>query len=281
MSSIKNFSCNLCSKFFTKKSNKTIHIRRRHTFEKPFKCTYSNCKKEFAASSDLKSHEIIHSSEKPFSCDFPNCKKTFARKSSVKIHKLSHNKEKPFKCSYPGCLKNFKHKYDLVHHIRERHGHSDEIKLKCTLCTKTFNRKEHLNKHQEIHESQGKTFDCHICNSKYVQKSTLNRHLREKHTGKFYNYSCSDCNKTYATSRCLSQHKKLKHSLPTLRNYIKCYFCDKNMEKKFYLYNHLKIHIKERAYRCLHCDRKSFIQYFSLYYHMVRFKNNIFKSLIF
>merc|ERR1712168_1699018 len=54
--------------------------------------------------------------------------------------------------------------------------------FKCSVCNKTYSRKEKLTHHvQFIHEGRKKPHKCSICDKRFVQKTHLNRHLKRKH----------------------------------------------------------------------------------------------------
>ena len=55
-----------------------------HTGEKPFKCDYHNCGKEFRWKQNLSVHLRTHTGEKPFNCLF--CGKSFTQRSSCNKH---------------------------------------------------------------------------------------------------------------------------------------------------------------------------------------------------
>jgi uncharacterized Zn-finger protein len=74
------FSCSLCNKGFTSRSNLDKHIRA-HTGERPYSCEV--CNKLFAQRSNLNKHLKVHTGERPFSCEV--CKKRFTRRYDIKI----------------------------------------------------------------------------------------------------------------------------------------------------------------------------------------------------
>ncbi|KAM6942349.1 uncharacterized protein PEZ65_004224 [Lycodopsis pacificus] len=63
--------------------------------EKPFSC--SVCKKSFSQRSNLQKHMRTHTGETPFSCSV--CKKSFSQRSNLQSHMRTHTGEKPFSCS--------------------------------------------------------------------------------------------------------------------------------------------------------------------------------------
>jgi hypothetical protein len=86
--------------------------------------------------------------------------------------------DKPFSCDQ--CQVKFKKKYNMIRH-RKTHG---EKQLVCTLCTKTFNRKNHLERHKVKFHSDGNQAKtkhrivCEYCTKSFAKKFNLNRHLK-------------------------------------------------------------------------------------------------------
>jgi uncharacterized Zn-finger protein len=91
------FSCYLCKKIFTSRSNLDNHIRV-HTGERPFLC--GMCKRRFSQRSDLNRHLRIHNGERPFSCEM--CKKSFVRRSEQPSTNLTRGTKSfdPIACTF-------------------------------------------------------------------------------------------------------------------------------------------------------------------------------------
>ena len=70
-----------------------VHMRR-HTGEKPHRCTFENCTKAYSRLENLKTHLRSHTGEKPYSCEFPGCSKAFSNASDRAKHQnRTHSNE--------------------------------------------------------------------------------------------------------------------------------------------------------------------------------------------
>nr|XP_027217995.1 zinc finger protein 84-like [Penaeus vannamei] len=163
----KHFTCEICPKKFSFKSEILLHMRV-HTKEKPFSCEI--CSKSFTKKSTLLQHARIHTHEKPFSCKL--CNKKFSQKGNLDTHTRFHTTEKPYSCRI--CSMAFSVKSQLVCHIRV---HTKEKPFICDVCNKFFTWKSDLDRHLRVH-TKVKPFTCGICDKSFAWKSDLKRHLR-------------------------------------------------------------------------------------------------------
>ncbi|KAJ9596020.1 hypothetical protein L9F63_012753, partial [Diploptera punctata] len=97
--------------------------------------------------------------------------------SILNVHLLSHNNEKtfkyePFKCSI--CSKTFNRKDHLNIHLR---SHNNYKPFTCSFCSKSFTGKSNLNVHLRLHNNE-RPFKCSLCSKSFADKSNLNVHLR-------------------------------------------------------------------------------------------------------
>merc|ERR1719273_366498 len=99
--------CNRQEKPFKAQYMLVVHMRR-HTGEKPHRCTFEGCWKAYSRLENLKTHLRSHTGEKPYMCEFPGCTKAFSNASDRAKHQnRTHSNEKPYVCKAPGCTKRY------------------------------------------------------------------------------------------------------------------------------------------------------------------------------
>ncbi|XP_077432042.1 zinc finger protein GLI2-like [Vanacampus margaritifer] len=114
--------CSRAQKPFKAQYMLVVHMRR-HTGEKPHKCTFEGCSKAYSRLENLKTHLRSHTGEKPYVCEHEGCNKAFSNASDRAKHQnRTHSNEKPYVCKIPGCTKRYTDPSSLRKHVKTVHG---------------------------------------------------------------------------------------------------------------------------------------------------------------
>lgn len=89
--------CPNCGKVFEQPCRLKEHLRQ-HTGQKPYLCTFEDCKWAFPTASKLKRHQSTHTNERKFHCTIGTCNKSFLRSEHLKEHTLTHIGQRTFQC---------------------------------------------------------------------------------------------------------------------------------------------------------------------------------------
>lgn len=152
--------------------------------------------------------------------------------------------------------------------------HSGERPFECSVCGKTFTMAANLLRHSRLHTGL-KPHLCHLCGKSFIQKVTLQDHLAIHLSDK--KFKCSICGKLFLKSKQLTEHNHRMHGdemavdlcpSPGDQGVIVCDLCGKSYTSKFSFRQHVKLHVLEKPYQCIHCD-KSFLAKQNLAQHMI------------
>ena len=176
------YSCDQCP--FTTKTKNCLrnHVDAMHgpnATDRPFKCLFEGCGKDFRCNGNLKTHiASFHAPLETVVCIVEGCGRVLKNKRLLKVHLQVFHGEAKFGCEWPGCDYKAKSLSTLKNH---RLVHTSERKFVCqwTQCGKQFKTKSHLKDHQRIHTNERK-YLCQWpgCNYSCVFGGNLNKHMR-------------------------------------------------------------------------------------------------------
>ncbi|KAF5277820.1 hypothetical protein FQA39_LY18429 [Lamprigera yunnana] len=102
--------CEFCSKTFKSTRNLNDHLRRVHSKEKKYQCSY--CDKKFVDKYVLRIHVRCHTGVRPYQCTV--CEKSFIRSDGLKEHMIVHGERVTQECK--NCRKKFASKRGFARH---------------------------------------------------------------------------------------------------------------------------------------------------------------------
>lgn len=138
------WSCDVCDAVFVHRSTKMSHMSREHGAKKPFECSQPGCGFSCFKRDRFNAHIEKHENpNKIFPC--PICRQEFKSYNTMTLHRAKHStSNQAYECLT--CNKHFLDKRNFNVHLKL---HTGKDLHHCPVCTRGFNRKDHLRKHQQ------------------------------------------------------------------------------------------------------------------------------------
>ena len=224
--------CKLCDYEASTQSWMKRHIAQSH---KPSRYSCEKCKATFAYPYMLKKHHCgltkpTSGTKEKVTC--PKCGQEFSALRYLVGHFRNHHGGLPpgmedrdqYICDQ--CSQVFLSEISLQNHITNKHEKTPQ-KMHCSQCNQDFKAPRYLIQHYKfIHkdlppEYRGKEqFMCDICSDFFMNKSSLEQHVKRKHSNEPIKVlhkpkpepkKCPHCDKIVSTQRRLTEHIKNKH----------------------------------------------------------------------
>ena len=278
-----HYVCNFAA---TSNNNLKIHMlthEKRAELKRPHACTYGNCEFRAAHKTKLKAHvSARHTTkrEKGFQCPF--CPSKSYTRCNLKAHITTHVREKQLRCSqcefrtdthshlalhvraihekirrncsFPGC--NFSTAYSS-HFYRHLRSHDPDPLVRkgfpCSFPNCVFRTSSHgqLKQHIKVHNNPDRIrkFPCSFCRQTFMNKFTLESHIRRSHTNEEDYHRCDKCEYVTHYSYDLKRHVAKVHLKEEPR--FNCELCDFKTDRGSLLDRHVKTkHLKENELKC-------------------------------
>ena len=139
--------------------------------ENSFSCQV--CKKSFSKKSDLLRHAYEHKERPKLECN--ECNKKFTTSLALERHTNAHNRAKKSKHSCKICLETFHLKSHLLEHHRQHHLAAKLFT--CKICKAEFSWEENLKKHMKTHDVNN--YMCPTCNKTFLDATSLRVHSKK------------------------------------------------------------------------------------------------------
>lgn len=161
------------------------------------------------------------------SFSFLECGRHYPSRAVLQRHLKIHLSA--FYCK--SCSMAFNSAEDKDRHYTEKHTHQ----FSCSICDKTFKRKNSLNTHVESVHMDIQRFPCTWvdCGKSFNRRDYLDNHMNT-HTGQ-RPHTCQKCQKSYASKISLSQHWKACKT-----NGLACRVCGQVLSSRSGLNDHIQ-----------------------------------------
>ncbi|KAI9877195.1 MAG: Strongly-conserved Zn-finger binding protein (TFIIIA) [Pleopsidium flavum] len=257
-----------CLKSFNRPARLVEHLRS-HTNERPFKCKFTGCDKDFLRETHLAHHvKSAHTDVRDYSCEWEGCGKKFLTATRLRRHEATHEGREKHRCTqYPPCNETFRKHSTLQKHITS--VHLNQKPYPCTQtdpatgkqCAHGFETAGKLRAHEgRIHG--GARFWCSECTIVagtqdspdqelgFPTYTLLQEHIRTAHPP-----TCGECSQRCSTQRELKLHIEIQHggqSMEERKTHICTHpGCGRGFTKKGNLMVHMRtVHEGKKRFIC-------------------------------
>jgi hypothetical protein len=160
------FACSLCENTFQRPADLRRHMQKHE--EPAYKCMVTSCGRDFYRMDKLRDHvRLAHKGDVSTTFDgslrfevstepkstyqshtCTHCNKVFQRKCDLNDH-IFRKHERRFTCPVPHCTRSFNLRMDLRRHERAHHSHRQTLACTTAGCKREFSRRDNLLRHMK------------------------------------------------------------------------------------------------------------------------------------
>jgi len=217
-------------------------------------CTCTECGRQFPnLDKNIEHWELEHIGKTIiYKCseDESGCNFSSSDTSETKAHLKQHMLDLGLMKECDICKKLVKKLYFGRHY--EMHQ-TEGITYKCELCEAEFKHKASLETHRKAHnEKREKNNACDLCEKKFHTKGQLKAHINSVHK-QIKDFKCAHCDKRFSTSNNLKKHTSIIHNN---ERHI-CDECGASYSSKVLLRHHINgVHKNVFQFSCTLCPAK-------------------------